>query len=203
MSGLVPLHRSRSVFALFEKICEPVAFAHSRGVLHRDLKPPNVMVGPFGEVLVMDWGVAKIVGGATARHESVSAREHCAAPDRRPIRNLSRCETRRTARFLALRASWRRSRRAVKWRSSIRGADIYSLGAILKFLAAPAAGEKTSRGGSPPSSPRRWREEPQARYTSAQELASDVDGYLDGLPIIAYPEGFFGRAVRVASRAIA
>src|SRR5580658_3358594 len=62
---------------LFEKICDPVAFAHSRGVLHRDLKPPNVMVGPFGEVLVMDWGVAKIVGSGA---ESVSVRGASAAP---------------------------------------------------------------------------------------------------------------------------
>jgi serine/threonine protein kinase len=45
-------HRLR----IFQKICEPVAFAHARGVVHRDLKPSNVMVGEFGEVLVMDWG---------------------------------------------------------------------------------------------------------------------------------------------------
>lgn len=47
---------------VFIKVCEGVSFAHSRGVIHRDLKPANIMVGRFGEVQIMDWGVAKIVG---------------------------------------------------------------------------------------------------------------------------------------------
>ena len=46
---------------LVQKVCDAVSFAHARGVLHRDLKPQNVMVGPFGEVLVMDWGLSKII----------------------------------------------------------------------------------------------------------------------------------------------
>jgi hypothetical protein len=48
---------------LFVRICEPVAFAHARGVVHCDLKPSNVMLGEFGEVLIMDWGIANGRGG--------------------------------------------------------------------------------------------------------------------------------------------
>ncbi len=49
------------ILNVFLKVCDAVAFAHSRGIVHRDLKPENVMTGDFGEVLVMDWGLAKIV----------------------------------------------------------------------------------------------------------------------------------------------
>jgi serine/threonine protein kinase len=54
----------------FQAACEAVAFAHAHGVIHRDLKPANIMIGSFGEVLVLDWGVAKIVGVDRSRKGS-------------------------------------------------------------------------------------------------------------------------------------
>ena len=55
-----------ALLTIFQKICDAVAFAHSKGIIHRDLKPENIMLGDFGEVLVMDWGLAKVIGRSPA-----------------------------------------------------------------------------------------------------------------------------------------
>ncbi len=54
----------RKMIAAFHKVCSAVAYAHSKGVVHRDLKPSNIMIGEFGEVSVLDWGLAKVLGSA-------------------------------------------------------------------------------------------------------------------------------------------
>jgi serine/threonine-protein kinase len=61
-----PSHDRVRFLKVFEQACQAVAYAHAKGVVHRDLKPANVMVGAFGEVQVMDWGLAKILSPAPA-----------------------------------------------------------------------------------------------------------------------------------------
>jgi serine/threonine protein kinase len=56
----------RERLRLVQRIAEPLAFAHSRGIIHRDLKPANIMIGAFGEVLIMDWGLAKVMDATGA-----------------------------------------------------------------------------------------------------------------------------------------
>jgi eukaryotic-like serine/threonine-protein kinase len=70
------------LLGVFESVCETLAFAHSRGVLHRDLKPANIMVGAFGQVIVLDWGLARLLGSDGEERAEVSPSHSMASQTR-------------------------------------------------------------------------------------------------------------------------
>ena len=76
-SGRADLPR---LLGVFEQVCQTVGFAHARGIIHRDLKPANVMLGAFGEVQVMDWGLAKDLSRDTAADGSEGTAPPCVRP---------------------------------------------------------------------------------------------------------------------------
>jgi eukaryotic-like serine/threonine-protein kinase len=79
--------------AVFEQVCQAVAYAHAHGIIHRDLKPANVMVGAFGEVQVMDWGLAKVLPSRGHARPGSDPDETASATDIHPLRNVDRSFT--------------------------------------------------------------------------------------------------------------
>ena len=104
--------RFRELVDRFVNVCNALAYAHSRGVIHRDIKPSNVMLGPFGETLVVDWGLAKATGRVEptlAIGEGRALRTRSSAESGAALRDVGG-KRRRHAQLHESRASRRRSR---------------------------------------------------------------------------------------------
>lgn len=197
---------------LFVRICDAVAFAHAHGVLHRDLKPENIMVGPFGEVLVMDWGVAKILSDTPAPGSTVPTLPTLTPDDPVPLDRQTTAATGamavRTAHGAVLGTpGYMAPEQARGEIESLDGrADVYALGAILRFVVSGARpGDALGPGVVLPRplaaiAGRAMNPDPDGRYASAEDLAADVARYQDGEPPLACPEGPLRRAGRLAKR---
>jgi serine/threonine protein kinase len=173
---------------LFERVCETVAFAHAHGVIHRDLKPENVMVGPFGEVLVLDWGVAKLGDGFETGGPASSLRPAPAATAHGTVVGTPGFMSPEQERGLAVDAR----------------ADVFALGRILESLLAEHAGPDggPARLPSPLASivVKALAPEPDRRYAGARELGEDVARYLSGLRVLAHRENWLETLIRLAAK---
>jgi serine/threonine-protein kinase len=208
----------RQLLRRFTDVCNAVAYAHSRGVLHRDLKPGNVMLGKFGETLVVDWGLAKAVGG---RQQAVGNNRQAApagASDETPLIPHSGSGVAETVAGSAVGTPAFMSPEQAAGRIDQLGpaTDVYSLGATLYYLLAnrpPVAGKgiaqilgKVQAGDVdwnvtvPPALLAITRKamslRPADRYASALALAADIEHWLADEPVSVYAEPLPIRARR-------
>jgi serine/threonine-protein kinase len=196
----------RRLLSRFLEVCNAIAYAHSRGVLHRDIKPGNILLGPYGETLVVDWGLAKIVG-----RDETDTSEPSTEPTLRP---LSASGTGETIPGTALGTPAYMSPEQAEGRLDLLGpaSDVYSLGATLYVVLtgrAPFAGDdaaevirKVQRGDF--ASPRAVNPripnpleaiclkamalKPSDRYETPRPLAEDIEHWMADEPLSAYRE---------------
>ena len=166
---------------IFERICEPVAFAHEAGIVHRDLKPDNVMLGAFGEVLVMDWGLATLLDGDPDERGTVAGTPGYMAPEQA---------------------------RGEPCRGDVR-ADVFGLGAILYLLLVgsdPDPGQDAAASVSKHRAiPKPLRSvcamaldpSPEGRYSTVGRLAADIASFRAGEPVAAHRESLLERVSRL------
>jgi serine/threonine protein kinase len=172
---------------LIQRIAEPLAFAHSRGVLHRDLKPTNIMIGPFGEVLVMDWGLARQAGGP-----STEAASHAAPTN-------TKSSTPATG---VVGTPGYMSPEQARGEPADSRSDVFSLGAVMQFVLTQG---KALENASRPKAlkaicDKAMSPEPSSRYQSVEEFSADISKYLEQEPVSAYRESIFERTRRLANR---
>ncbi|MEO8636276.1 MAG: serine/threonine-protein kinase [Gemmatimonadales bacterium] len=165
---------------IYLRICETIDFAHVTGVIHRDLKPGNIMIGAFGEVLVLDWGIARVL---TAQSEATGG-----SPTSPPAEGDTASGTvLGTPGYMAPEQALGQIDR-VDART-----DVFALGAILRDLAASGASAR-------PPLQSIWSKalsaSPDARYHSAAALGADVARFLDSKPVEAHRESWLERAGR-------
>lgn len=165
------------------RLAETIAFAHANGVLHRDLTPRNVMLGPFGEVLVLDWGIAR-ESGATKDAPAPEGPSDGAADV--------------TAHGTVLGTPGYMAPEQAAGLETDSRSDIHGLGAILRDLLAAMPGRVP-----PPLASIRDRAmaaDPKARYPDALALRDDLARFQDGLAVSAHRETVTERIGRFVSR---
>ena len=218
----------RELLQRFIRVCQTVAYAHSKGVIHRDLKPDNVMLGDYGETLIVDWGLAKRLGDRDDSFDAV-AEPPTAASDVPPV-GLAQtvlAPTDRVAGSGQLTAAgtvmgtpaYMAPEQACGEQLS-PAADVYALGAVLftvltgkapyrgsntiEVLRKVAAGELRDVAVAPRALNaiyiKAMARDPRLRYLTAAELARDVECWLADEPVGAYREPWLDRTGRWARR---